>query len=298
MTEHELDVDHKLQITDEETGNLWEMDMQTGSVAIYDKDGVLIAEKQLNSREMARWLTLDRFAEKYYSHSPYSYAVGNPILYVDINGDSVDLGGPARQAAFDQLNDRLGNELTLTMGENGRISATQIEGVKLSRAGKQALKAFNSADIKVKVWAENRKETSSGELFIGGAFLGNTVTQNADGTTTVVAMQTVNPDVLGSMSNAYGKPGQDILHEVTEAYHGGLISQRSGISSPASNHPGSVYQRAHNRATRQTPAFENIYDNAGNQLQMLPGGVYPSNISRAEWYVKKRGQSTIIQTLP
>ncbi|MCC8034584.1 MAG: type III secretion system effector protein [Rikenellaceae bacterium] len=89
MTEHELDVDHKLQITDDKTGNLWEMDMQTGSVATYDKDGVLIAEKQLNSREMARWLTLDRFAEKYYSMSPYSFAAGNPVRYIDINGDSL-----------------------------------------------------------------------------------------------------------------------------------------------------------------------------------------------------------------
>ena len=74
--------------------------------------------------------------------------------------------------------------------------------------------------------------------------MGNTV--NADGT--VTARQEVNPEVLGAMSNAYGKPGQDMMHEVTEAYQGALISQRSGVSSPISNQPGSVYPDAHNIA--------------------------------------------------
>jgi len=37
----------------------------------------------------ARWPTIDRYAEKYPSVSPYSYAAGNPIRYIDINGDSL-----------------------------------------------------------------------------------------------------------------------------------------------------------------------------------------------------------------
>ncbi len=36
----------------------------------------------------------DRFAEKYVSISPYSYGAGNPIKYIDINGDSLDIFGP------------------------------------------------------------------------------------------------------------------------------------------------------------------------------------------------------------
>ena len=35
------------------------------------------------------FMTIDRFAEKYYSLSPYSFAAGNPIFYNDINGDSL-----------------------------------------------------------------------------------------------------------------------------------------------------------------------------------------------------------------
>jgi len=39
--------------------------------------------------ELGRFFTQDRFASKYFDTSPYSYASNNPILYVDINGDSV-----------------------------------------------------------------------------------------------------------------------------------------------------------------------------------------------------------------
>jgi len=38
---------------------------------------------------VGRFFTQDRFAEKYYSLSPYQYAASNPINFVDINGDSI-----------------------------------------------------------------------------------------------------------------------------------------------------------------------------------------------------------------
>ena len=41
--------------------------------------------------EIGRFFTQDRFADKYHALSPYSYAANNPILYVDMNGDSIIL---------------------------------------------------------------------------------------------------------------------------------------------------------------------------------------------------------------
>ena len=38
---------------------------------------------------LMRFNTMDRFAEKYYSQSPYQYAANNPIRNIDVNGDSI-----------------------------------------------------------------------------------------------------------------------------------------------------------------------------------------------------------------
>ena len=38
---------------------------------------------------IGRFTTQDRFAEKYHPMAPYQYAANNPLLYIDINGDSI-----------------------------------------------------------------------------------------------------------------------------------------------------------------------------------------------------------------
>jgi len=38
---------------------------------------------------IARFSSIDRFAEKYTSFSPYSYVANNPVNGIDINGDSI-----------------------------------------------------------------------------------------------------------------------------------------------------------------------------------------------------------------
>ena len=40
---------------------------------------------------IGRFGTIDRFAEKYSSMSGYGYAAGNPVKFIDVNGDSIDL---------------------------------------------------------------------------------------------------------------------------------------------------------------------------------------------------------------
>ena len=102
------------------------------------------------------------------------------------------------------------------------------------------------------------------------------------------------------MSDAHGKPGADVLHEVTEAYQGALISQQSGVSSPSGGSAGSVYPTAHANATSQSgTVHETIYDAAGRVLRMTPSGGYPSGVARVEWHVvDTRGNKVIIQKLP
>lgn len=61
---------------------------QTGRVKLLDKHGKLLKEKLLKAGESG-WPTQDRFAETYYPVSPYAFCAGNPIRYVDVNGDSL-----------------------------------------------------------------------------------------------------------------------------------------------------------------------------------------------------------------
>ncbi len=42
---------------------------------------------------LARFTTQDRFSEKYYSLSSMGYTAGNPISFIDVNGDSLDVSG-------------------------------------------------------------------------------------------------------------------------------------------------------------------------------------------------------------
>ena len=39
--------------------------------------------------QIGRFMTQDRFADKYFNLSPYQYAANNPISNIDVNGDSV-----------------------------------------------------------------------------------------------------------------------------------------------------------------------------------------------------------------
>lgn len=57
--------------------------------AVYNEKWEFTEERLLDAKEKARWLTMDRFSAKYYPHSPYSYAIGNPVRYIYINGDSI-----------------------------------------------------------------------------------------------------------------------------------------------------------------------------------------------------------------
>lgn len=41
--------------------------------------------------QIGRFHTQDVYAEKYYPLNPYHYAANNPVLFIDINGDSIDV---------------------------------------------------------------------------------------------------------------------------------------------------------------------------------------------------------------
>lgn len=97
------------------------------------------------------------------------------------------------------------------------------------------------------------------------------------------------------MSNAYGKPGQDMMHEMTEAYWGGVISQKRMSSSALSGLPGSVYNAAHNRAVYQSGVIERmLYDKNGKVLTKEG-----PDVQSVEWLVfPNRQEPIVVMRLP
>ncbi|MFW5879714.1 MAG: RHS repeat-associated core domain-containing protein [bacterium] len=250
--------------------------------------------------QIGRFHTQDRFAEKFHKWSPYHYANNNPILCIDINGDSTVVSGSERAAAIQQLQTATKTELTITQNASGTLNVTHTGMGPISPAAHQVLGAANSSTITTNLVAENTQFTSEGDLYIGGAFMGNTVTQTENGNI-VVANQEVNPQVLGAMSDAHGKPGTDMMHELTEAFQGALISQSTGTSAGVAkqadvNNPNSVYNMAHSRATPQSGAvYETAYRADGS---VTPPPAYQGAV-RATWSViSTSGAPVIIMKLP
>ncbi|WET50043.1 RHS repeat-associated core domain-containing protein [Chryseobacterium indologenes] len=111
-------------------------------------------------------------------------------------------------------------------------------------------------------------------------FMGNTVLSTGN----VDAVQEINPEVLGKLSDANGKPGEGVLHEVTEGYEGALISKSSGVSSPDSTNPTSVYPQAHALAHPQPGVINELFEDAKTGL-LLPRSYFsPTDSIRSTQY--------------
>jgi hypothetical protein len=72
--------------------------------------------------QLGRFHTQDRFAEKYDDMSPYQYTMNNPILFVDINGDSTYSYNIAT-GQLSMINDVGGNEQQIVyfVNEDGSV---------------------------------------------------------------------------------------------------------------------------------------------------------------------------------
>ncbi len=257
---------------------------------------------RLNDVRTGRWLSVDPKTTSLPWQSPYCSMDNNPIWFNDPQGDKVHISGTNTTDAFNQLQASARGELNLSIAD-GILCYSLIEGANLSIGSRQLLEVIDSETITVNLSANNSKFSSTDDLYEGGAFMGNKFgTDEQAGT--IQAYQEVNPQVLGLMSVTNANPGADMLHEVTEAYQGALISKETGVPSPASNKPGTIYEQAHDAATPQSSEiFLTRYDSEGNVLKVGEG-----TADRAEWSVKsplmpsagssESGPSTIIMTIP
>ena len=242
---------------------------------------------------IARWFNIDPKAEKYLALTPYSYCAGNPILYYDNKGDTITIIGTSIDSALKQIQSRIGSSVTLSLSENGTLLYKRNKKV-LFGAARRITRIIDDSSINVIMETTNEEKTTDGGLFIGGAFMGNTVSNNeSNHKTRVSAKQLVNPRVLKSIDDFMETPGKSIWHELTEAFIGAKISKRTRKNaSPAgiSGENNDIYIRAHKRASPQNEIFE-IKTKKGIIVNSYP------EADRVDWYVTNGSEVKIIQSI-
>jgi len=240
---------------------------------------------------LSRWLSIDPLAEKYQGFSPYNYTLNNPINLVAPDGRSVEdivIKGKEKKKAFAELQKAVKNSVQLKMDESGLLSYKIKKGAVLSYYQQKLLTAIDDNCV-LTVLNTTKKSTYKGGLFVGGAFLGNTVMK--DGDYDVATNHVVNPYVTEAIDSYYKNPGATMLHEAVESYRGGVASQESGVSAGNANVSPDVYDNAHNGAPPQGGnVYRRLYNKNGDIIQN------EENAVKAEWYVQQ-GDVKVIQTI-
>jgi RHS repeat-associated protein len=119
---------------------------------------------RMYDNQIGRFFTQDRFSEKYYPMSPYQYAADNPILFVDMNGDSVDvtkLDAAHAKAMNEFVHTKQGKKFLAQYAGKGQT----IYGVKFDKQGKYDMQGINlsyTVGESETTSHTNTKETSPG----------------------------------------------------------------------------------------------------------------------------------------
>jgi len=84
---------------------------------------------RMQDPQIGRFWVLDRFSEKYYILSPYQFGANNPLLFIDINGDSLVVTGA--QTAKDKFtatsNTGLGGFYKTKIGKDGLVTLEKTD---------------------------------------------------------------------------------------------------------------------------------------------------------------------------
>ena len=246
-----------------------------------DETGLYYSGARYYAAWLGRWASPDPEKDKKTWLTPYNYVQNSPLTRIDKDGklDDVFVTGENPESVkktFEQL--QSGTKMKLSMDSDGKIKA---EGKPQNKDDRQLLEAINDPTVKVHLGVRESNITSTGAYFTGGAFMGNKITrvemeevvglkplETIDlSYNEVNAFQEYDPKIAGTIDWFFGKPGQTVKHEITEAYEGAMISQVLGIEiQPAirvneQSKENPLYDVAHIRAIKPTGVPEYMFIN-------------------------------------
>jgi RHS repeat-associated protein len=131
---------------------------------------------------LGRFMTQDRFAEKYSALSPYQYGANNPVCNVDVNGDSLTIVGKMNDlnAVVATFNVGLGGFYATSVDNNGKMSMTQVQGKNINKISSHQKayynlldKIINGADGMTSINVENGSTAIIGDVNTGTIDIGD-----------------------------------------------------------------------------------------------------------------------------
>jgi RHS repeat-associated protein len=77
--------------------------------------------------QIGRFSTQDAFAEKYFDISPYQYAANNPVLFIDVNGDSIDVSKMSKEEL------EIYQSIVTYQNENSKLFSSMYSSLETSK---------------------------------------------------------------------------------------------------------------------------------------------------------------------
>lgn len=127
----------------------------------------------LGDLSQARFMSVDRLAHKYPMFSPYVYAANNPVIFVDPNGDSINVAGSQQQPFINLLSQRTGllfqqnggGNLVVVPGPvNSSSTSSQLRDLAIQLVSSENTISINTMDQNAAVFFDADARTASAGL--------------------------------------------------------------------------------------------------------------------------------------
>lgn len=229
---------------------------------------------------IGRFNKIDRFAEKYMSINPYNYTANNPVRFVDIAGDSINLGN---------LYDR---------NAKGKLKYADLvyafEIFASSKSGKKWIKDRAQKGFKINsefVKGANFEATEEGSLSnsgidiaynVGDKFMDDT---SADGETGM-SVKNGRLKLSFNFSSSHG----------TRSFYENRFNSKVAVSLKEmlheSHYHGTFYENRFLNLPSSQRSFSNIYSDANNNHSLDINGNLKQSLYNAT-YILNRGQGIL-----